>query len=901
MSPSTISVSSLHQTNPQALSLKKQVWDRVPATFIQQESFDSAWSDIGCEQKGIVDRSLKSATFRLKIVDAKPGQPLVFFSATSLQSLRLFVGKNLVGELGAWDHETGQLLKPTRGNTHIYFVAPERSFELILQLGSISNIYVDIPRVFLKEGRSANKERDWKIFQKSAVTGSVLFISMYHFIIFLFLRRKTENLYFGFFCLFVAIRLMCRYDFRVMFELMPFIDLNNQYRIEVFCVYLITMFLYLFFGKIFPREFKPSLIKNIILVSIGFLLPSIFYQYPMLSSINHLYLLLIVTAIGPIGIWNLIKATIKGRLGAKYVLTGATVYITSVLVETAALLLKITLPSFSTFTILIFFGSQSLYLSYSFMMAYISLKRSEEKNSELITEVNQLNTELSQKNNELESINKNLESIVDDRTQEIKSIMTHVPIGIMLIKNDNLLIEKPYSDDVSNLFDSQALKSETLPGIFASKFLMTTQEIDSLKMVLSSSIGSDEINFDANIGHLPQELKTKENRYYRLTWSSVADQSHTIKRILLTIDDISLVKSTEADLAKAESEMNLVAELLNCKESSLLSFFKSLEDYLESDKSLFHRKSLENISAIYANLHTAKGAASALGLKALSVAIHDCESQLSLCRDDQLSNEFDISFTESHDKIQRCLQDYLDIYTKKIGKSLTPHLEISYHTADDIYDALKSFHPRPISILNSIAIPLDRFGKDLLNDRHRLAKNLGKPTPEVRISASGFINRATARAIELVFTHLLRNALDHGIEDPSMRTKEGKKAAGTLFINLREERDHYKIEFWDDGGGLDREKLSNLAKSKNHWPPQFESTAQDIVELIFIEGYSTAQELTDISGRGVGMGSIKQKVETMGGKLTIDIVNETQQRINFKVCLEIPLILEKSKELQVSV
>ena len=117
--------------------------------------------------------------------------------------------------------------------------------------------------------------------------------------------------------------------------------------------------------------------------------------------------------------------------------------------------------------------------------------------------------------------------------------------------------------------------------------------------------------------------------------------------------------------------------------------------------------------------------------------------------------------------------------------------------------------------------------------------------------------------------HLLRNAADHGLESNEERVKKGKPEVGSIFLNAYQDGNNVVIEVRDDGNGIDTEKVKNKAIEKGTiTPEQAETmTEQDIVDILFRPSFSTAEKISDVSGRGVGLDVVKNKIEGLGGDI----------------------------------
>jgi two-component system chemotaxis sensor kinase CheA len=150
-----------------------------------------------------------------------------------------------------------------------------------------------------------------------------------------------------------------------------------------------------------------------------------------------------------------------------------------------------------------------------------------------------------------------------------------------------------------------------------------------------------------------------------------------------------------------------------------------------------------------------------------------------------------------------------------------------------------------------------------------LAGKLGK---KIELKTSGEATELDKGLIEKItdpLTHLVRNSVDHGIESPADRVAAGKPANGTITLSARHQGGSIVIEVRDDGRGLDREKILRKAAEKGIAVSD-RMTDQEVWQLIFAPGFSTADVVTDVSGRGVGMDVVKRNITSLGGTVELD-------------------------------
>lgn len=178
----------------------------------------------------------------------------------------------------------------------------------------------------------------------------------------------------------------------------------------------------------------------------------------------------------------------------------------------------------------------------------------------------------------------------------------------------------------------------------------------------------------------------------------------------------------------------------------------------------------------------------------------------------------------------------------------------------DIQEHAMAFRAQPISSV---------FGRV-----PRLLRELGGSTGKhVKLEVAGETTELDKTVIERLsepMTHLIRNAVDHGIESPEERRAAGKDPEGTLTLSAEQKAGRIIIRIADDGRGIDRDRVLAKAIANGLVAPEAQLTDDDINQLIFAPGFSTAAQVSNISGRGVGMDVVKQNVKELGGRITIE-------------------------------
>jgi two-component system chemotaxis sensor kinase CheA len=154
------------------------------------------------------------------------------------------------------------------------------------------------------------------------------------------------------------------------------------------------------------------------------------------------------------------------------------------------------------------------------------------------------------------------------------------------------------------------------------------------------------------------------------------------------------------------------------------------------------------------------------------------------------------------------------------------------------------------------------------------------------------LDKTILEAIKDPLTHIVRNAADHGIESPDVRVAAGKPEEGCLLLRAFHEGGHVIIEISDDGGGLKTERIKQKAIEKGIvTPAQIERMSeQDVNRLIFAAGFSTAEKVTNISGRGVGMDVVRSNIEKIGGAVDVSSVEGRGTTLKIKIPLTLAIV-----------
>ncbi|WP_416462035.1 chemotaxis protein CheA [Rubrivivax gelatinosus] len=201
---------------------------------------------------------------------------------------------------------------------------------------------------------------------------------------------------------------------------------------------------------------------------------------------------------------------------------------------------------------------------------------------------------------------------------------------------------------------------------------------------------------------------------------------------------------------------------------------------------------------------------------------------------------------------------------RELAREIKAQYTVINRIAEDMQHAIMQVRMLPVGAV------FQRFGR-LVRD---ISRKLGK---EVHLVVEGEETEADKNVIESLadpLIHILRNSLDHGIETPQARRDAGKPAAGTIRIRAHQESDRVVIEISDDGAGVDAARVRTKAVERGLIPADRAATLgdHDAVQLIFLPGFSTAEQISDLSGRGVGMDVVRTAIERINGSVELSSV-----------------------------
>ena len=239
--------------------------------------------------------------------------------------------------------------------------------------------------------------------------------------------------------------------------------------------------------------------------------------------------------------------------------------------------------------------------------------------------------------------------------------------------------------------------------------------------------------------------------------------------------------------------------------------------------------------------------------------------------------EFD-RFTRFQELTRMMAESVNDVAT--VQRTLQRSLET---TEDELVAQARLTRDLQDDLLRTRMVEFEGLSDRLYRVVRMAAKETGKQVRLDIVGGSIEVDRGVLDRMTAAFEHLLRNCVSHGIESPEARTAAGKEAVGNIVVALSQEGNEVGVEFRDDGAGLDMAKIRAKAEAMKLIDPAAPHEDAELANLIFTAGFSTADNVTELAGRGVGMDVVRSDVIAMGGR--IETATATGQGTSFKMIL----------------
>lgn len=485
-----------------------------------------------------------------------------------------------------------------------------------------------------------------------------------------------------------------------------------------------------------------------------------------------------------------------------------------------------------------------------------------------------------------------------DKNREIGAMLDALDQGVFTIDH-SLCIQPRYSGQLARILGTEELSGQPFAPLLFAGSNVGEDARTATQMALQFSFGVRPELASLNYAHLVRELSRADAsgapRELEVEWNPITGDAGTVEKFLVVVRDATLLRKLHAEQHRHAWEAELVSQILASGVDEYREFCAASRTLLELGRSLragHDEPRRDDARRLFRELHTFKGNARSLGASHLVEAAHAAESLLE-SRDDSAAQP--IAWPEVYlalDAIEARLDDVEEVAQNRLGPLWAGENSRLARAIDQIESVLAEARPgdRESPALAAVAravqgvrsVPLAALLQDVSRGLRSVAVELGKPSPIVENRSPPLsLTAAWARVMKEVFMHTLSNALDHGIEPPSEREALGKPSRGLIQIFAERHSGGLRLRLCDDGRGLALERLRRSAGA--------DAADEELAASIFEHGVTTAESVSLVSGRGVGMDAVRSAIRERGGDVAIAFVGKEQAGYRpFQLVIDVP-------------
>ncbi|QJD84901.1 ATP-binding protein [Cohnella herbarum] len=500
-------------------------------------------------------------------------------------------------------------------------------------------------------------------------------------------------------------------------------------------------------------------------------------------------------------------------------------------------------------------------------------------------QVEQADKELLQAFARIGSLNQHLEQTVRKRTEAIQNLLNYSQQGFFTVHSD-LTIGEEYSLPCVRIFGRE-ISGADLPGLFYSD---NERERRLLKEIVEEIfLQKDELKREMVVTLLPEELALGEltvSAEYKL----IDDASGTATEIMVILTDITEKRKIELQIARERLVQQMVVQVVTHLDETnqILGEFKrfcemGIVDNMNSRLPIEHR-----LLSVYKRIHTFKGSFSLLQFPHIVPRLHELETQIQLRIEagESQTEDQNMQFLRSlrlhtwvdedvealkeilgeemlfqHNRAQTVTirrSEWLSLESK-LTKALTESRRL------DLLAELREVRNKPLRKL------VDHYAEYLVISSERLGIQLHPMRiegEEISVDAQRFLPFSQS------LIHVFRNIAVHGIEPREERLSRGKDVRGTVIVRFSKAGSQLELSISDDGRGIDCAKLRQRLAAKGFGDERTLRglTDEEVILYIFKEELTTAESVSELSGRGVGLSAVKDEVDKLGGQISVTSV-----------------------------
>lgn len=488
------------------------------------------------------------------------------------------------------------------------------------------------------------------------------------------------------------------------------------------------------------------------------------------------------------------------------------------------------------------------------------------------------------------------------KTADIQAMLQNMQQGILTVV-EGASVHNEYSAYLEAIFETREIAGHPLMDLVFSHAELDADTLAQIDAAVHACLGEDDVNFAFNqhllVNEITRTMPDGRKKVLDLSWSAITDENDVVVRLMLCVRDVTELRELAAEAGEQKRRLQMIGEILAVSEEKFHRFVESSKGFIHENERIIRQHDCADtdaVAALFRNMHTVKGNARTYSLQHLTGVVHEVEQRYdALRREDTRHNWDQQALIDDLQRVREAVDHYATLNEVSLGRGARAQSAsvaaggIGREQIDASLRVLDSANEHDLASLRAMRTELRRvlggIGAESVKDAlagvleslPSLAQELGKVAPHVRIADGGYRLRSEAAGtVSDVFTHLLRNALDHGIEMPAQRRAQGKDEAGHIGIDLSLADGALRIALADDGRGLALARIRAIAVERGWLGVDEKASDETVAAFIFHVGFSTAHSVTEVSGRGVGMDAVRDFLERKGGRIELRFTDNRQ-------------------------
>jgi hypothetical protein len=609
--------------------------------------------------------------------------------------------------------------------------------------------------------------------------------------------------------------------------------------------------------------------------------------FPAHATTMYPYFFLPILGLSLLMFWQLARATWQRVRGASMALLGIALLVATMTNDVIVFVNQLSLPFIGHYGMVAFIFCQSLVVGSNFAFAFRTA----------------------------DTLSKDLQLEVARQTRDVKVILKNIHQGIFTIRGPGLVVGDDYSNFLERILETKSIKDRNAMDLVFAGSDLNAEQKSIVQTILEGSIHESPLNFELNQDNLVREMHLRtpsgQEKILLMDWQPVVDESHdVVEKMLVTLRDVTEFKAMELQNRKQQRDIELIGEIIEINPDKFDIFMKTGRNFIAENRRLIESVDVpdaETLKILFINMHTIKGAARTYRFKSMTALVHDCEQTYAQVQKKEIAWNKAETLSQLSE-VEKVFQEYDTINRIKLKRN--ENLDVVKIDLETVRENIKylqeleEFHldERMTPFVDYVRktfyhlyfMEVDKLFEDICKPLPTLAKDLKKPVPKVSFeSVAAGISNEGCEVLRNIFVHLLRNTMDHGIEDADTRLYKGKTPDGRIHMDISlGPQGCLQILYGDDGAGLRLDRIRDLGLRQG-LIAQEETNPQKIAELIFTAGFSTAKTVNDISGRGVGMSAVREYLQKIGGDVKIHLINSGGEvkPTEFEIEIRLPSML----------